>query len=57
MAKTISYNKAVEKIAMIGDTLKIDGFKQSTILATLFNVDKEKTMDDLANYRRINWGL
>ena len=45
--KTITYQQAVASLVMLVQAQIIEGFKASTILATMFDVKKEQTMDDL----------
>ena len=50
---TIEYRKAVESINQMINTKVIDNvFKASTILAYLFDLTKEKTMEDLIALRK-----
>ena len=52
MKRTVSYNTAIKLISVCIDSNTIgDAFVGSTILAVLFDLDKEKTLSDLISYR------
>ena len=55
--KTISYKMAVKKIADMGEILGISGFDQSSFLASMFDMQKEQTMNDLIDYKRKKFGI
>jgi len=47
MDKTITYAWALAVMASAISTKVIDAFKASSILAMMFSMEKEQTMDDL----------
>ena len=49
---TLSYKYAVEKISQLVDTKHIkDAFAGSTVLAHLYELEKETTLEDLCDFR------
>jgi len=61
MTQTISYKEAVKRIANLEDYFtngkKIDAFDRSSILATLFNVEKEKALAEIINIRASKFNI
>lgn len=50
--KPISYTRALNIIAIDLDKTGMNGFTASTLLATMFDVTKEKALDDIVKIRR-----
>ena len=54
--KSVSYKKALEKIAKLEEYTpivgkKLDSFDRSTLLAVIFDKDKDSTLDDILDVR------
>lgn len=54
MIKSLTYKSAINKLAFISDkaNVKLNMFDVSLIVAVLYDVNKEKALDDLIKARR-----
>jgi hypothetical protein len=50
----VPYNVAVRRLVLVGPRLKTDVFTVSSILAMLYNKDKQETIADLVSVSRLS---